>query len=417
MNHAQHNPALLVEIGAVFVLLAALASRALLKRFGIPSIITLLAFGVAAGPSGFRLLHIDLTEPATRALLQLAVVVVLFEATIRLDLRGVSKRIIAILVAVGTVLTLVVLPPIVLAYHFSHLIAAMLAAICIVTGPTVIGPLMARIRPRWVLSRVLESEGLVLDALGVMIVSVVFATYTSRPGTPLDATWQITQRLGTGVLVGLAWGVIGRFVLAWTARASSDLSKVGVLLVGFGAYATADFAAHESGLVAVVACGLLLDFRGLPHESVVRNFKEDLSMLALSVVFVLLASQIDVRQLGPLLAPAAAIAAALVGIRIVSVALATIGSGFSLAERFLVSSIFPRGIVAVSLATYYATQIPAWGLHGGSQLAGIVFLTVLLTIATSTPLAMFVAARLHLQMPGIAIGGITPLTLDSARHY
>jgi NhaP-type Na+/H+ or K+/H+ antiporter len=417
MPYDAHNPALLVEIGAAFVLASALASRALLNRFGIPSIVTLLACGIAAGPSGLRLLHVNLTDPATRALLQLAVVVVLFEATLRLDLRGVSKRTIAVLVVVGAALTLAVLPPIVRAYHLSHLLASMIAAICIVTGPTVIGPLLARIRPRSDVSRVLESEGLVLDALGVIVASAIFATYTSRPGSGLDALWQVAHRLGTGVLIGLAWGVAGRYVLAWTARASSDLSKIGVVLLGFGAYAMADWAAHESGLVAVVCCGLLLDFRILPHERLVRSFKEDLSMLALSTVFVLLASQIDIARLGPLVAPAAAIVGSLVGIRVIAVLLGTFRTAFTFGERLLMNAVFPRGIVAVSLATYYATQIPAWGLHGGTQLAGIVFLTVLLTILVSTPLAMVTAAKLRLQMPAVAIAGITPLTLDAARHY
>jgi NhaP-type Na+/H+ or K+/H+ antiporter len=417
MHFTPHSSALQVEIGAVFVLAAALASRVLLNRVGIPSIITLLACGVAAGPSGFGLLHIDLTDPATRALLQLAVVIVLFEATLRMDLRGVPRRTIALLAVGGTALTLVLIPPLVRAYHFSHLLASMIAAICIVTGPTVIGPLMARIRPGHKLARVLESEGLVLDALGVIVAAVVFAGYTSRPGTALDAVWQITQRLGTGVLVGLAWGMCGRYVLAWTARASSDLSKVGVLFLGFGAYATADWAAHESGLVAIVLCGLLLDFRVLPHERLVRIFKEDLSMLALSIVFVLLASQVDVRQIASFVGPAAAIVGVLAGIRFISVLLASIRSEFTLAERVLMSLVFPRGIVAVSLATYYASQIPAWGLHGGTLLAGIIFVIVLLTIGISTPAAIATAAALRLQMPAVAIAGITPLTLEAARQY
>jgi NhaP-type Na+/H+ or K+/H+ antiporter len=80
-------------------------------------------------------------------------------------------------------------------------------------------------------------------------------------------------------------------------------------------------------------------------------------------------------------------------------------------------SVFPRGIVAVSLATYYATQIPAWGLHGGGQLAGILFLVVVFTIAISTPLSIFLTMRLRLQLPSVVIAGITPATLETARKY
>lgn len=412
-----HNPALLVELGAAFVLVAALLSRVLLSRFGIPSIVTLLAFGLAAGPSGLNFMHLDLTNPGTRALLQLAVVVVLFEATLRMDLRGIPKSSIAVMVITGAALVLYVVPAVTRTYHLSELVGSMIAAICIVTGPTVIGPLMARLRPRPAVSHLLESEGLLLDALGVIVAAAVFATYTSRPGTPLDAAWHVTERIGAGIIVGLAWGFIGRIVLALTSRSSSDVSKMSVLFLGFAAYAGAEAVAHESGLVAVVVCGLLLDFRALPHERLLRAFKEDLSMLALSTVFVLLASQIEVQRLGPLVGPAAAIVGVLIGVRLLSVGLATLRSPFTIPERMLMSSVFPRGIVAVSLATYYATQIPAWGLHGGDRLAGILFLVVVITIAVSTPLSMLITKRFALQMPSVIIAGITPETLETARRY
>lgn len=411
------SPSLSVVVGAAFVLVAALVSRVALNKLGIPSIVTLLGFGLAAGPSGLDFIHLNLVAPETRALLQLAVVVVLFEATLRMDLRGMPKLTIALLVTLGAAMTIFVLPAVARAYHLSHLLASMIAALCVVTGPTVIGPLMARLRPRTLLSHLLESEGLILDALGVIIAAAAFAAYTSRYVGPLGATLHVTERVGAGVVVGLAWGLLGRIVLAWSARSSSDVSKMSTLFLGFASYASAEWVAHESGLVAVVVCGLLLDFRTLPHERVLRAFKEDLSMLALSTVFVLLASQIQLQHLGTLLGPAAAIVGALVVVRVVSVAIATWRSPFSFAERILMAAVFPRGIVAISLATYYATQIPAWGMHGGDVLAGLVFLVVVFTIAISTPLSMLAVYRLHLQMPAVVIAGITPATLETARRY
>lgn len=412
-----HNPSLLVELGAVFVLVAAFTSRVLLSRAGIPSIVTLLLFGLAAGPSGLHFLNPDLTNPATRALLQLAVVLVLFEATLRMDFRGVPKKTVALLSVIGASLVLLVVPSVAHVYHLSHLLGSMIAAICIVTGPTVIGPLMARIRPRSTVSHALESEGLVLDALGVIVAAAVFATYTSRPGPLLDAASHVTVRIGAGIVVGLAWGLAGKWALSFAKRSSSDITKIGVLLLGFGAYASSDWLAHESGLVAVVICGLLLDFRPLPHERLLRAFKQDLSMLALSTVFVLLASQIQMKDIGPLVAPAAAIVGVLVTLRILTVAAATFRSEFSWRDRVFMASVFPRGIVAVSLATYYASQIPAWGLHGGSQLVGILFLVIVFTIVLSTPASMAIAAQLKLQMPGVILAGITPTTLEAARRY
>ncbi len=410
-------PALGVEMGAVFVLVAALVSRILLNRAGIPSIVTLLAFGLLAGPSVLNLLRLDLTNPAVRALLSLAVVIVLFEATLRIDVAGIPKRALALLMVFGASGTLLLVPVVAHAYGLSRLVGSMIAAICIVTGPTVIGPLMARLRPRSAVAHLLESEGLALDALGVIIAAVAFATYTSRAGGAADLFVLVTQRVGAGILVGVAWGTLGRFVLRIASGSSSDVSKIGLLLLGVGAYATAEWLSHESGLVAVVACGLLLDVRPLPHERLLRSFKEDLSMLALSIVFVLLSSQIQVQRLGPQLLPAAAITGLLVLIRLTTVGLATIGAPYTLGERLLMATVFPRGIVAVSLATYYATQIPAWGLRGGGVLVGTLFLIVVMTIAVSTPSALLAAKRLHLQMPAVVVAGISPSTLETARLY
>lgn len=410
-------PSLDVEFGTVVVLAAALVARVLLRRLGIPSIITLLGCGLAAGPSGLGWLRLDLTQPGTRALLSLAVVVVLFEATLRIDLTKTSKMRLAILGFVGPGLTLTILPHVARAYGFNPIVATMIAAICVVTGPTVTGPLLARLRLRTALSHLLETEGLVLDALGVIIAAAAFASFTTRAGAPLQTAWLAAERIGVGILIGLVLGLIGQRTMGFASRSSSDISKVYLLLLGFASYAFAEYAAHESGLVAVVACGLIMDFKSTPHERLLRSFKEDLSMLALSTVFVLLASQIEIAKLGPLIVPALAISGTLIALRIVSVFAATMRTGYSAAERLLMTTVFPRGIVAVSLATYYATQLPAWELPGGSALAGVLFLVVIVTIVVSTAAAIATTQMFGLQLPSAIIAGISPAAVEEARRY
>lgn len=417
MSSFTHYPALSVELGAVLVLVAALVARILLRRFGVPSIITLLLFGLAVGPSGIGWLRLNLTQPGTRALLSLAVVIVLFEATLRIDLRRTPKLPLALLTLIGSGLTLLILPHLIHAFGFNGPLTVMIASICVVTGPTVTGPLLARLRLRSGLSHLLETEGLALDALGVIIAAVAFASFTSRPGPPLYTAWEATMRIGTGVVVGALLGYLGRRTLPFATRSSSDISKVYVLLLGFSAYAFGEALAHESGLVAVVVCGLMMDFKALPHERLLRSFKEDLSMLALSTVFVLLASQIEVAKLGHLVIPALAITGALVGFRVVAVLIASRAGAYTWHERLLMMTVFPRGIVAVSLATYYATQLPSWGLRGGGVLAGILFIIIIVTIVLSTISAIAVTRLFGLQMPSLIIVGITPSTLDVARRF
>ncbi|MHB8140402.1 MAG: cation:proton antiporter [Vulcanimicrobiaceae bacterium] len=409
-----HYPSLAVELGAVFVLLAALSARYALRRFGIPSLITLLAFGLLAGPSGLGWFHIDLTNPSTRALLSLAVVIVLFEATLRMNLDNIPKATFIKLVLIGPALALLVLPRVGRAFGLTQIVADLVAAVCVVTGPTVTGPLLARLRFRPKLSHLLETEGLVLDATGVVVTAAVFAAFTTeadgRWSTTLEGIW----RLGLGVLVGLAVGIFGRWLLPRLMRLPSDVGKLAALAIGFGAYALAELVAHESGLTAVIACGLVLDIKSLTNARPLQVFKEDLSMLALSTVFVLLSSQIDIHAMGPLLGVGAALVATLLILRAVTVLLATLGSGMDWRERLATFTMFPRGIVAVSLATYYATQLPAWGIRGGEHLAGTLFLVIVATVILSTIMALGVAAAFDLQAPGVALAGIDERSLAVA---
>lgn len=410
-------PALVVELGAVYTLLVALVSRIVSRYLGVPSIVPLLIGGFLAGPAGLSILHISLTEPAVRALLTLAVVVVLFEVTLRIDFQHMPKLMIAALASIGTVLVLVVVPVVARASGFSPLVAQMLASICIVTGPTVIGPLMARLRPRAAVAHLLETEGLVLDSIGVIITAVTFASFTSRPAGPIAATWIAMSSVLAGLAVGAFFGFVARYAAQHLTKMPSDIGKIAILLLAIATYTISELIWHGSGLVAVVACGLLIDYRPLPNQRVLRSFKEDLAMLALSVVFVLLASQVPLGRLGPLLAPAAVITAAIVIVRIATVALGTIRGGLTVSERLLCASIFPRGIVAVSLATYYATQFSAWGLRGGEELMGTLFLIITMTIALSTLASVVVARIFRLSMPRIVMAGISPKTVQAAQHF
>jgi hypothetical protein len=131
---------------------------------------------------------------------------------------------------------------------------------------------------------------------------------------------------------------------------------------------------------------------------------------------VLLASQIEITALGPLVGVGAAITAVLVAIRIATVAIATIRSSYSLRERVFMMTVFPRGIVAVSLATYYATQLPAWDIRGGGVLAGTAFLVIIFTVLISSGASLICAKAFRLTMPSVVVIGISSRTVDLARR-
>ncbi|MGC8485458.1 MAG: hypothetical protein ACP5O6_07495 [Candidatus Baltobacteraceae bacterium] len=159
-----------------------------------------------------------------------------------------------------------------------------------------------------------------------------------------------------------------------------------------------------------------MDFRGLPSERLLRAYKEDLSILALSTVFVLLASQIRIAAILPLVGVGAAIAGTLVALRIVVVTIATARSSLGIRERIFACTVFPRGIVAVSLATYYATQLAAWGFRGGNRFSEVLFVVIVLTVSVSTVLSILASRLLNLRQPVVVLAGITPASAHRARE-
>ena len=376
------RPALAVEIGAAAILAAALAARLMANRYGVPSIVTLLIAGLIAGPSGFNFIRVDLGDPSVRGLLALCVVVVLFEVTLRIDLRNVPKRTIAILAILGAALPLLIIPWLTRRFDFPVALGLMLASICVVTGPTVIGPLVRRLALRPAVGQLLETEGLLLDAVGVVLASAMFAYVTSQTGSGAHVALQVALTLAPGILTGMACGFVGRVI----ARRDmpDDILKLAVLFLGIGAFAVSEWLAPRSGLAAVVACGLSIDLRQGVRERAVLAFKEDLAMLALSAVFVLMASQIELARMTPLLGQGAAITGALIAVRLVSVVAGTAGSSYAWSERALMAGFFPRGIVAVSLAMYYGAQLPFWHIPGGRRLSALVFIVVVFTVTLSS---------------------------------
>lgn len=392
------RPAFAVELGAVIVLASALAARVLSQRFGVPSIITLLLCGLAVGPSGMGLVTVNLADPSVRGLLSLCVVVVLFEVTLRIQFRSLPKATIVALAVLGTVLPLLVVSRLTSALGLPLAVGAMLAATCVVTGPTVIGPLVKRLGLRAPLGHLLETEGLILDAIGIVAVAATFAWLTSAQPSGLSIVRDLFLVLAPGVVVGALLGALTRAIVQRATNMPTDILKLAALLLGVTAFCLSEAVARRSGLTAVVVCGLMIDLGAEARERALLSFKEDLSVLALSTVFVLSASQIALWKMMPLFGVGLAIVAALVAVRFISIALGTIGSPYTPKERILMALFFPRGIVAVSLAAYYGLELPAAGIPGGQRFASLVFAVVLLTVILSST-ATIVGASVLKRIP------------------
>ncbi|MFG0324967.1 sodium:proton antiporter [Pseudomonas putida] len=390
MNEQQ----ILLSVGGIGA--AALACQWLAWRLKLPAILFLLLAGILAGPALGWLDPEALFGPLLMPLVSLAVALILFEGSLTLHLSQWREigSVVHRLVTVGALVTWLVIA---LATHwllgFDWPLAILFGTLTLVTGPTVIVPMLRVVRPKAAIANILRWEGIMIDPIGALLAVVVYSfIIASAEGNGLS------QSLITfaGVLFcGTALGAAGGWLLGqimreqWLPEYLHNLASLAAVL---GIFIAANQIMHESGLLAVTVMGMwLANMRGVDVRQIL-HFKENLSVLLISGLFILLAARLDLHALlglGP------AVLALLLVIQLLarplSVWLATLGSTLNWRERALLAWIAPRGIVAAAVSAIFAIRLHQAGHQDALLLVPLTFAviigTVVLQSATARPLA------------------------------
>ncbi len=363
----------------------------------LPSILFLLLFGLLAGPVGGwldpDLLLGDLLFP----FVSLGVAVVLFEGALTLrfrDIRG-HGQVVSNLVTWGATLGWLLMAGGFYAFAgFEWPLALLFAALIVVTGPTVIIPLLRNVRPTPAVSQILRWEGILIDPIGAIFAVLVFELILS--GFRGSSYLVILQELSTGVIAGVAGGyflaeMLRRHLVPEYLRNVHALSTV--LLV----FAAANYFAHESGLLAVTVMGVWLANSKSVDITEILSFKETLSILIVSVLFIVLAARVDLDVFQNAGWTSAIVLAVVFAVRPVVVFLTTWHSELSLNEKLLLSWIAPRGIVAAAVSSLFALRLSSEGIPGADILASMTFLVIVATVVIQG-----LSARLLARVLGVA---------------
>jgi len=364
-----------------------IAGQIIAERFQLPAILPLLVLGIFCGPFGLAFVHPEALGDALEALIHLGVAIILFEGGLSLDPNRLSR----VGSAVGNLLTIGVavtgVASAVVAHWFVDMpwtTAALFGAIVTVTGPTVIVPLLRHmIAPRQV-KTVLLSEGLIVDPIGAILAYLVLQ-WIERAGIPFRAlTGEVLTLITTGIVLGFVFGALARLILR-TRLVGGELRNLSILALLMVCYLTSDHQAHQSGILAAMVMGLTISAADLPDLVSVRAFKGQLTTLIISVLFILLAAQLDLGAVIVLGWRGLFVVAALIFVvRPLSVALSIWPSQLDGRGRTVIAFTAPRGIVAAAVASLAAREMGKAGLAGAAELEGLVYMTILVTGAWST---------------------------------
>ncbi|GAA0249932.1 cation:proton antiporter [Rhodanobacter caeni] len=385
-----------IELGLMLagMLMIGFLAQWLAWRVRLPAILFLLLAGIILGPATGVLNPDKLLGDLLFPIVSLAVALILFEGSLTLrfnELRGIGNAVRG-LVSYGAIAALLLLA---LVAHvvagLSWPIALLFGALACVTGPTVIAPMLRTLRPNARIANTLRWEGIVIDPLGALFAVLIYeAIVSQREGHTLGIF--VATILCGAVIGGLAAMAIG-FLLR-RQMIPEYLQNYAVLATVPLAFSVSNALTHESGLLAVTIMGIALGNMRNVHMDDILDFKESLTTVLVSLLFILLAARLHwPLPDGMLGAGIAVFVIAQLLVRPLTVALSSMGSSLNWRERALIGWVAPRGIVAASVSALFALRLDALGVAGADALVPLVFTliigTVVLQSATARPLALW----------------------------
>ncbi len=396
--------------------MAGIGAQVLGTYLRLPSIVFLLLFGILLGGDGVGLLQPRLLGEGLEVIVSLSVALILFEGGLDLQLRELSRvsNSLRNLVSFGVLITLLGGG---MAAHwlgeFPWTIAFLYAALVVVTGPTVINPLLKQVKVDRQVSALLEGESVFIDPVGAILAVVVLDVILNGDADPVSVVSGLVLRLGIGGGIGALGGWLLSFTLKRATALSDELKNLVVLASVWGLFCLAQMIRSESGLMSMVIAGLVLSAAELPEERLLRRFKGQLTILAVSILFVLLAAELSIDSLFALGWGALwTVLVLMFVVRPVNIWVCTWNSDLNWRQKLFLCWVAPRGIVSASVASLFAILLTQNGINGGDSIKALVFLTILLTVFLQGLSAQWVARLLRItsnQATGAVIVGCSPL--------
>ena len=402
---------ILIDLATILIL--GIGAQWLAWRLQLPSILLLLCFGFIAGPFTNFLDPNQLFGELLLPVVSVSVAIILFEGGLSLNVRDllVIRRVLINLVSIGVLSTwLIAAAAAHIILNLEIALSLLLGAILVVSGPTVVLPLLRHVRPVGPVSSILRWEGIAVDPIGAMLAVIVFEAITAgqEGSTNTFVILIILKTVFVGTILGFLSARLVTYLLTryWIP---DFLDNPVTLMMVLASFTAANLMQAESGLLAVTVMGIILANQKEVSVKHIIEFKENLRVVLLSSLFILLGARLELEQLTRFGLQESLFLAVLVFVaRPIAVAASALGSGLNWRERVFLSWVAPRGIVAAAVASVFALKMGEVGYAEVDRLVPLTFLVIVATVViyglSAGPLARWLElAKRHSQ--GLIIVG------------
>ena len=412
------NPALTIALG----LAAGIFAQSVAHHLRIPGIVLLLITGVLLGPDVSGVIQPETLGSALNIITGFAVAVILFEGGLNLKIQRLkrARRAIRQMITIGGAVTVVggMLTTRWL-FGWDWRTSILFGTLVMVTGPTVINPLLRRFKVKSNVSAVLEAEGVLLDAVGAVVAMIALEVALSPKAGLVATAVMFATRLGFGTLVGLLGGVLLVTLLKRRNVVPEGLENVFTLCLVLAMFQGANVLLPESGIVAVTVAGVLVGNFQSYIQRELAEFKEALTVMLIGMLFILLAADVRLDEVYALGLPGIiTVLVLMLVVRPINVVVGTFGTRLNWREKCFIGWIGPRGIVAAAVASLFAVELNTYGIAGGNELRALVFMVITVTVLSAGLTGGAVAQILDLRRPsnsGWVILGANELSRATAK--
>ena len=405
-------------IGLASILVLGIFGQWLAWRIKIPAILPLLIVGLIAGPvSGLinpTLIFGDILFP----FVSLAVGVILFEGGLTLklrDIKGVGK-VIWNLNTFGAIINSLIIGIFAhICFNLSLPLSLLVGSILMVTGPTVVGPLLRQIKLDKSISSILKWEGIIIDPIGAIAALLVFEViFIQNLGNPIGYTLTF---IGATIVIGTILGALSALLVVqmiYRSWAPDYLQSTIALAIVVGTFTASNVIQHESGLLTVTVMGIVLANQKKVKINHILKFKENLTLILISTLFIILSARLPLDGLiSSVNIKSIVFLASVVFIaRPVSIFLSTIGSSFTWQQKAFLSLTAPRGIVAAMIGSLFSLKLMKLGIPNAEEIVIIIFMVIIFTVSFNGLASGLIAKLLGVEQSrsyGVLIAGANNL--------